>query len=112
MTTNSYGSALPTFDFPPAIAQVTKNGARRVPRSAKLVPLAAAAGLAYYVGAQISAQRKAVENGTYNTSSSSSSDDSAARLKAVQDAYGDRSSLQNLEAAARIYASSAVSKDP
>ncbi|KAI1490717.1 hypothetical protein F5X96DRAFT_634762 [Biscogniauxia mediterranea] len=109
MTTNSYGSALPTFDFPPAIAQVTKNGARRVPRSAKLVPLAAAAGLAYYVGAQISAQRKAVENGTYNNASS---DDSAARFKAVQDAYGDRSSLQNLEAAARIYASSAVSKDP
>ncbi|KAI0593122.1 hypothetical protein F4775DRAFT_579345 [Biscogniauxia sp. FL1348] len=108
MTTNSYGSALPTFDFPPAIAQVTKNGARRVPRSAKLVPLAAAAGLAYYVGAQISAQRKAVENGTYNTNS----DDSTARFKAVQDAYGDRSSLQNLEAAARIYASSAVNKEP
>ncbi|KAI5923871.1 hypothetical protein F4810DRAFT_666370 [Camillea tinctor] len=108
MTTNSYGSALPTFDFPPAIAQATKNGARKVPKSSKFLPLAAAAGLAYYVGAQISSQRKAVENGTYNNAS----EDSAARFKAVQDAYGDRSSLQNLEAAARLYASSAINKDP
>ncbi|KAI1496805.1 hypothetical protein F5X99DRAFT_50548 [Biscogniauxia marginata] len=102
MTTNSYGSALPAFDFQPSITQITKSGARRVPRSAKLVPLVAAAGLAYYVGSQISAQRNAALDG----------DDATARFKAVQDAYGDRSSLQNLEAAARLYASSAVNKGP
>ncbi|CAJ2499935.1 Uu.00g027880.m01.CDS01 [Anthostomella pinea] len=98
MTTNSYGSALPTFDFPQTVAKAARSAPRRMPMAARLVPLAAAAGLAYYVGAQLSAQRDARYAETVSM------------MKALESAYGDRSSLQDLEAASQAYSATSATR--
>lgn len=35
MTTNSYGSPLPIFDFPQTVAKATRSAPRRLPLSAR-----------------------------------------------------------------------------
>ncbi|KAI0021410.1 hypothetical protein F4780DRAFT_288495 [Xylariomycetidae sp. FL0641] len=95
MTTNSCGSALPAFDFPQNIAKVTRAAPKRLPMAARLVPLAAAAGLAYYA---TSSTMMAPTKSTVNVQ-----EDIMARRRALEHAYGARSSLDDLEAATLAY---------
>ncbi|RYP46098.1 hypothetical protein DL768_007654 [Monosporascus sp. mg162] len=55
MTTNSYGSALPRFDFEPLRPVARARVARALPLTVGIyaVPFAAAAGLALYVQSEI-----------------------------------------------------------
>ncbi|KAJ0119713.1 hypothetical protein N8I77_012560 [Diaporthe amygdali] len=59
MTTNSYGSALPKFDYPsiqPAVTRASR--LKALPLSARIVSVAAAAGLAFYARPLIQQQRE------------------------------------------------------
>ncbi|ROW08318.1 hypothetical protein VMCG_03208 [Cytospora schulzeri] len=58
MTTNSFGSPLPRFDYPsiqPAVTRASR--IKGLPLSARIVSVAAVAGLTYYAGSQVQQQR-------------------------------------------------------
>ncbi|KAH9902008.1 hypothetical protein F4778DRAFT_103416 [Xylariomycetidae sp. FL2044] len=106
MTTNSYGSALPAFDFPQTVAKVTK---RRLPLGARILPIAAVAatGLAYYATTTTTTTIKTQQPSLQQTVESSS----AHQKRQLEMAYGDRSSLADIEAAARAYEKAYESHD-
>ncbi|KAI7777875.1 hypothetical protein LA080_002998 [Diaporthe eres] len=59
MTTNSYGSALPKFDYPsiqPAVTRASR--LKALPLSARIVSVAAVAGIAFYSRPLIQQQRE------------------------------------------------------
>lgn len=59
MTTNSYGSALPKFDYPsiqPAVTRASR--LKALPLSARIVSVAAVAGIAFYARPLIQQQRE------------------------------------------------------
>ncbi|KAG8169475.1 hypothetical protein KVR01_000220 [Diaporthe batatas] len=59
MTTNSYGSALPKFDYPSIQPAVTKaSRLKALPLSARIVSVAAVAGIAFYARPLIQQQRE------------------------------------------------------
>lgn len=54
MTTNSFGSPLPRFDYPsiqPAVTRASR--VKGLPLSARIFSVAAAAGLTYYTGSKV-----------------------------------------------------------
>ncbi|KAI1337737.1 hypothetical protein F5Y15DRAFT_417528 [Xylariaceae sp. FL0016] len=109
MTTNSCGSALPAFDFPQPVAAMTRAARRRVPLSLKLVPLVAGAGLAYYVHRTTRQEQSSYLISTLLRQDMLDAQQAAARRRAIDDAYGARASLQDLEAATRAYGASSPS---
>ncbi|ROW00874.1 hypothetical protein VPNG_08267 [Cytospora leucostoma] len=59
MTTNSFGSSLPRFDYPTIQPVATKaSRIQGLPVSARIVTIAAAAGLAYYATSQVQQRRE------------------------------------------------------
>ncbi|KAI1254737.1 hypothetical protein MGN70_003752 [Eutypa lata] len=94
MTTNSYGLALPQFDFPPEVSRAARSTSRGLPRSARTVPVIAAAGLAtYYVGSRLASRGETIL-----------ARDGAATFDAMDYAYGDSTNLMKIGSTSRASA--------
>ncbi|KAH8669140.1 hypothetical protein BX600DRAFT_435641 [Xylariales sp. PMI_506] len=112
MTTNSFGGALPQFDFPQTnIASSATKYTKFTRRFLPVTALVAATGFAaYYASPEDSWQRVMIarlygpSQRTINSSGSSTTSSlEASRRKALQDAYGSRGSLEDLESAQKVY---------
>ncbi|RYP45865.1 hypothetical protein DL769_011433 [Monosporascus sp. CRB-8-3] len=98
MTTNSYGSALPRFDFEPLRPVARARVARALPLTVGIfaVPFVAAAGLAFYVQSEIA--RRHMNNAVAASSSMHQNKPAPTR-----NPYGEHEFWENLEVVCGVW---------